>query len=358
MSRKHKRGRPVLPAIKEMVQAGVDPVTKLPLKLVYGKGCRKGDIKRVLRIMDEQDAVNRFTWKNLPGNITGQELERMLYLKGQVILFKAKDGRFYFAPYTLDGTIDFYGRYNYVRPISLGNGNDEKPSGEIEPVDQELAKMHLRMCYTKEDVERYKDKEEIAIPLWDYSKEFAQTIRPRYFINDPLIDLEAECPALMQTALYAGTGVTGVRVTDADQAEAVYEAVQSMRDAALNHEQLIPIAAPNEFQELSGGKLSRASEFMLAMQAIDNFRLSTYGITNGGLFEKKAHMNDSENNLNTAGSSSKLIDGQEIRKNFCEMANLAFGLDTDCEASELCENMAVADQQSQEGGAADGNEAN
>lgn len=53
-----KKG-PSIPDIKTVVQAGIDPKTGLPKKMV--EGCDyKANIKHVLRIVDEQDAVNRY----------------------------------------------------------------------------------------------------------------------------------------------------------------------------------------------------------------------------------------------------------------------------------------------------------
>ena len=34
--------------------------------------------------VDEQDAINRYTWYNLPGDLTGRMIEEMLHNKGQV----------------------------------------------------------------------------------------------------------------------------------------------------------------------------------------------------------------------------------------------------------------------------------
>ena len=68
-----------------LIQAGIDPKTGLPIKAMSGTPCTiKDDIKRQLRIIDEQDAVNRFKWTNLPCNMTSQELERLIYYKGQL----------------------------------------------------------------------------------------------------------------------------------------------------------------------------------------------------------------------------------------------------------------------------------
>ena len=81
-------------------------------------GAKLPDIKKFLRLVDEQ-----YTFYNLPADITSQELERMLYYKGQLCFFYDKDlEEFYFMPYALDGTIDFYGRYNTIHPVPMTSG--------------------------------------------------------------------------------------------------------------------------------------------------------------------------------------------------------------------------------------------
>ena len=80
-----------LPDLETLWQAGINPKTGLPVKLGGYKCTIKEDIKKYLRLIDEQDAVNRYVWYNLPANITSQELERMLYYKGQVCFFSDKD---------------------------------------------------------------------------------------------------------------------------------------------------------------------------------------------------------------------------------------------------------------------------
>ena len=66
-----------------LIQAGIDPKTGLPIKASSLSPCNlKADIKKNLRIMDEQNAINCFTWYNLPSGITPQLLERILYYRG------------------------------------------------------------------------------------------------------------------------------------------------------------------------------------------------------------------------------------------------------------------------------------
>ena len=82
------KGTPAIYDVQSMVQSGIDPKTGLPLKITEGSGSGlKAGIKHQLRILDEQTAVNRYTWYNIPFNLTSQDIERMLYYKYALIGF-------------------------------------------------------------------------------------------------------------------------------------------------------------------------------------------------------------------------------------------------------------------------------
>ena len=67
-----------LPDLETLLKAGIDPKTHLPVKFSAGnKTLLKDEVKKFLRLVDEQDAVNRYVWYNLPAKITSQELEPM-----------------------------------------------------------------------------------------------------------------------------------------------------------------------------------------------------------------------------------------------------------------------------------------
>lgn len=324
-----------LPQLDLYWQAGIDPKTGLPLKFSTGnKKTLKEDIKKFLRLVDEQDAVNRYTWYNLPANITSQELERMLYYKGQLCFFYDKDlEEFYFMPYALDGTIDFYGRYNTIHPVPMTSGTDDKGA---KAQAQYLAEKKLKCIYgmklpdelTKDDLMNS------CVLLHDYTKQLSQNIIPRVVVNDPILDVMSNCIPYMNTALLLATGIEGIRVNDADQADDIKVANRSMENAALSGEPYVPITGNVEFQELNNGQVAKAEEYMLAMQSLDNLRLSGYGIDNGGLFEKKAHELQSEADINGGPVGLVLQDGLSIRQNFCNIANSIWGLGIWCEPAQ------------------------
>ena len=101
----------------------------------------------------------------------------------------------------------------------------------------------------------------------------------------------------------------------------------------------MPIIGSLEFQELTNQSPELAEQFMVAMQSLDNLRLSTYGIDNGGLFEKKSHMLQSEMNLNGGPVGLVLEDGLALRQNFCMICNSIWDLGMWCEPAESIVNM-------------------
>ena len=324
-----------LPDLETFYQAGIDPKTRLPLKITSGNKCMlKEDIKKFLRLIDEQDAVNRYVWYNLPANITSQELERMLYYKGQLCFFYDKNlEEFYFMPYALDGTIDFYGRYNTVHPVPMTSGTEDKGS---KAQAQYLSELKLKCVYGLKQEEDLKEEDltNSCVLLHDYTKQLSQTILPRVTVNDSLLDVMAECVPFMRTALLSGSGVKGVRVNDADQEDSVQAGARGMINAALRGEPWVALLGNVEFQELADGTPLKAEEYMLAMQSLDNLRLSGYGIDNGGLFEKKAHELQTEADINGGPVGLVNQDGASIRQNFCNIVNSIWDLGIWCEPAE------------------------
>ena len=71
------------------------------------------------------------------------------------------------------------------------------------------------------------------------------------------------------------------------------------------------------------------------MQSLDNYRLSLYGLDNGGLFQKKSHMLEAEQKMNTGTTGLVLRDSLQCRQDACNLINAYFGLSIWCEPSEV-----------------------
>lgn len=368
-----KNSGPYMPNLEALLAAGIDPKTGLPVKVTSGTKCTlKNDIKKIVRIIDEQDAVNRYKWYNLPCNLSSQEVERLLYYKGQLCFFYFKDlDEFYFMPYALDGTIDFYGRFNTIHPVPITGGDEDKDKVKRKTAQEELlSQIKLKCIYapiTFADEVNYEVMTSSAVLLHDYTKQQSQTIIPRQQVNDPLIETIASMIPYARTAAMLSTGVKGVRVNDSAEAEDVMVGSTTIDVAAQTGNPWVPLLGKLDYQELNGGVAYKPTDFMQLMQSLDNFRLSTYGIDNGGLFEKKSQILESENSVNASNTAVALTDGLAIRQNFCNIVNSIWHLGIWCDVTETAamrddngdgridENDPAASQSGSEGGSGDGN---
>ena len=327
------------------IAAGINPQTGLPIKADEGKiSCvSKADIKKQLRILDEQDAVNRFTWYNVPAGLNSRLMERILYYKGQGMFFKIGES-FYFLPYALDGTIDVYGRFTEVTPLPF-NGTTKSKEGKELPW---IPGLKRKVCYEVEIPEDYvnqngeilidkilEKQENSCVLIKDYTEQVSQTNISRQILQDPILDVMADMFPFMRTALLNGTGIEGMRVSSQDEYANVEAASRAINRAALEGKKWVPMTGNVNFQNLTGGAVAKAEEFLLAMQSLDNYRLSLYGLDNGGLFQKKSHMLESEQQMNTGNSGLVMRDSLQCRQDACNIINSIWGLDMWCEPSEV-----------------------
>ena len=321
-----------LPDINTLIQAGIDPKTGLPIRVDEEKCTLKNDIRRVLRVLDEQNAINRYTWFNLPNGLDGQLIERILYYKGQGMFFYMEtDNTFYFLPYALDGSIDVYGRFKAVTPLPFNGTAQDKKDAWITGLTK------IPVYEVKEvDLDTFLDG---CVLLSDYSKQISQTNIPRQTLQEPILDAMAEAFPLARTSLIANSGIKGMRVNDEDQQSTVKAASRSITRAALNGDIWIPVVGNIEFQELTDGSALKSEEFLLYMQALDNFRLSLYGLDNGGLFQKKSHMLEAEQEMNAGNVGLVYQDGLALRQKFCNLVNSIWGLGIWVEPSETVLNL-------------------
>lgn len=324
-------GKPKLIDPKMIASLGINPKTGLPIKFGSGKAeYLKEDIARCLRVIDRQDATNRYSWFNLPSDLDGNLIERILYYKGQgCFFFIPQIKRFYFLPYTLYGNLDAYGRYQNVIPVMLNGSPDDKPTEFIKGLTRDVQ----RSIILPEDwKEEYLDTK--CVLLSDYVQGIDQNIIPRNDLNRPLIQLESEMLPFMRTGLISSSGVSALRVSSQDEQSNVKVASDSIEHAALVGEKFIPVIGSLDFQDLANTNQVDANQYLLAMQSIDNMRLSTLGLSNGGLFQKEGTILQSEALNANANTGLILQDGLKLRQDFCNIVNSLFGLRIWCEITQ------------------------
>lgn len=197
-------------------------------------------ILQSLRVMDEQDHLQRYEWFNLPEGVDANLLERILYYRGRGALFYLEGlDKFYFLPFALDGSIDPYARYERITPLAFNGSMDSKkdkffiPGKSFEVLYDILPPNELT----------YEKFVGTAVILNDYSQQISQTVLPRARLQEPILQTMAELIPFCRTSLLNSTGISGVYVSSKDEAQSVLEASRAINQAALMGDKWIPITA-------------------------------------------------------------------------------------------------------------------
>ena len=287
-----------------------------------------------LRIMDEQDAINRYKWYNAYDGMNAHLLERILYYRFQLSGFYMEPfDKFYHLPYALNKEIDVYGRYEEIKPLPF-NGKSvlEGDKNEKLWIPGLTKKCYYDVLLPEEVTEEaFLDG---CVLLSDYSKQISQNSIPRAILSEQILQAMACCICYMMTALKNSTGIQGMIVEDEDDESNVFAASLALDQAALNGMKWIAMIGKPSFQELTAGSVGKAEEFLLTLQALDNYRLSLHGLANGGLFLKKAHLLEGEQAQQEGKRSAVLMDGLQNRLEWCDIMNSIFGGSMYCEIAE------------------------
>lgn len=334
-------------------RAGIDPKTGLPSRAMDADFRVKRDIRAQLRVKDEQDAVNRYAWGNIPLDLSSQEIEKMLYHKQNLIFFYMESlGKFFIMPYAFDSGLDFYGRAQYVHPVPYASGSAVSDKKALDVQAEYLRSIKLKVIYDVVLEEDFFDEEgnfdadkakELVtgscVIIRDYTPQFNEDGLPRVQLQETLLDVMSDCIPFSRTALLNSTGVCGVGTNSADEDAAVYGFSNTINNAALAGKKLIPIHKTSgiDLQELTGGETAKAEEFLQAMQGYNNYRLSLYGLDNNGLYDKKAYVNELQSGVSNVGLS--LQDGLTQRQHACNIINSIWGVWLTCDISETVSGM-------------------
>ena len=363
---KNKKGKPVLPDLALLAMAGIDPKTGLRAAPNPFQSTVREDIRKALRIMDEQDAVNRFQWFNLPNGITGQFLERMLYYHYTVCIFKLQD-QYWITPFALEGTIDFYGRFNTIHPVPLSYGKDgeitDKKEKEATQKKEALYDIltNLKLKVIREIQEKPGESSNSDPDVFDLFSGYAAILQdytpqrnpnnatPRCNLQDPFLTMETDVIQFLRTAMIASSGVKGVRVHDADESVSVLAASRSVENHAKNGLPFVPIVAKLDVQDLGSRSTTTFQDYLLTLQAFDNFRLSLYGVDNGGIFQKKEHKLQDEQDMNTSPVGLVNRDGLALRQEWANIANSIWGLNIWVEPSDALSQGDIDYEEPEEG---------
>lgn len=288
--------------------------------------CSLEEIKKSLEVIDRQEAVQRYNWMGFPLNfkVKENEVENFLYRSNSSLMLFYDETRetFCLLPWTLSGSLDEYAKPVYAQPIPFASDN-ESAKDYLSNKVRKIAYNPI-FAYTEEDAERFLT--EYCVILNDYTgpSNDAKSTIPRKQLQDIFIQLEAEAIKLSNSAIAFNCGQTAVRYQNEDEANDGARVLNQTKNLALKGIKYIPTTSAIELQELGNNPGYKAEEYFMAAESYDNLRRKGLGLANGGMFNKKAHLLQSENDLNQSASDLVMEDGLFNRQTFCNIANSIF----------------------------------
>lgn len=333
--------------IDTIKQAGIDPQSVIPkkrLKAALAGGsiipCNLRDgIMKLLRVKDEQDAVNRYVHRGIPLDMSSQEVEWMLYYYGNLCFFYCEPlEKFLLLPYTLSEGLDLTARYEYVTPVPLALASaDKKDEEKLRAYERQkafLGTLRLQVLYDFPEEITYETLTNSAVILYDYTRQRSQEIIPRQQLQDPLLGLMSEVVPYCRTSLKNATGVMGMRVNSPDEAANVIGANLAKDSAALNGDGYVPVLGRMDFQGMDKGTVTTSDQYLQVLQALDNLRLGFLGLDNGGVFRKSSYQSVGETSMNQGNIGATLQDGLLWRQHALDIINYVWELGWTCEVNE------------------------
>lgn len=296
----------------------------------------------VLRDIDYQQYLTRFKWHNLPEGLDSELFERIMYYSGSAMFFYIKElNRFYFLPYGMSGEetqtgIDFYGRFNRIKPYSFNGSTDG--SGEQEG-GKKISKADIFLSTQIRDnikdipmVTDEKEAEKIfnegAVICWDHSPGLAYYAPSRNRSCKPFIEYMLKILIQTKSALINSSGFN----LFTSQSESANDIMQMQIDAINVDRERGKLAAVvsdllGQIENLQSNAPASMQDFWNSLQAADNLRLKSLGIQNDGVVQKSQYQNIASTSLDMNDSLQVYFNSFLERVKFAAIVNSIWGLD-------------------------------
>lgn len=274
----------------------------------------KLDYQQLIFNMDFEQATGRYVWENLPEGIESHLIETMLYFRGSLAgVFNG--GKLIVLPYANQGTINQYGLPTKVKLLTF-NGTS---ADENEPYG---AGKEYKVS-SNANIE-----ESGAVLLYDrFPVSRSGLVAPRFITNSGIIELEAEIISRIKSNIKNSDKKVVFYADDDNQKQAFQKAINEAYEA--DSPFVVVVKGSNKWGKdntdyMHGDVGLKAQELFESWQSVNNIRVMSEGILNGGAFEKKERVVNAEVGDENAQSSLILDSGLTVRKLWIEQMKLAW----------------------------------
>lgn len=336
--------------IKSFENAGV-PLTKNVIK--YGNSVdQNGKIIRgnpenlnldydslyqIMRNHNRIETLERYMWLNVPFGLTQDIIERVLFFRGKgVFYFNDEVDKFQFLPFTLNGTIDEYGRYIRCNTLPFTGVDEEEKGSKNKKKERRLIYENLDIVYdlpyNAEMMKMVKQKKTVGIILNDNSLGLTQQpiIRSNYV--KPILHLMSTLMQIINTAMYGCADHSLIQVENESEIASINNQINAINFDILKGRRFTPIAGTLPIQPLKTSNTANLEGLFNTFNSLSNFLKSITGIANPGVFDKKAHLLQEEQQLNGSNADDIYYNGLRLRQEFCMMIQAYYNYPIWCES--------------------------
>lgn len=317
-----------IPLSKEMVKYGnaIDQHGRTVTPNPENNNLKYDDLYSIMSEQNKIETIEKYMWVNVPFGVTADIIERLVFYRGKgVMYFNDKVGKFQFLPFGLNGVIDEYGRYTQCNTLpftgvdtSTGDNRKKKKSKVQDLVYAELPLVY-DLPYSEDLLSYIKKKKPVGIILNDSTLGISQQpiIRSNYV--KPVLHLMATLMQIINTAMFGNADHNLVQVENPSEFESINQQIDAINFDILKGRRFTPIVGTLPITPLKTTNSSDLEGLWNTFNSLNNFLKSITGIANAGVFDKKAHLLQSEQALNGSNADDIYYNGLRVRQEFCLM---------------------------------------
>lgn len=327
----------------ERTKASLNIPTKERKKYRFSRDPMFENIGKSLANVDYQQYVTRFKWNNLPEGLDSELFEKIMYFSGSAMFFYIKElDRFYFLPYGMAGEkeqtgIDFYGRFNKLKPYSFNGSTDgsgeEKATGKKVSVadiylSNQVRKNIKDIPFVKDEKEAREIYENGAVICWDYTPGLNYWNVSRNRVSQAYINYLVKVLIQTKSALINASGFN-LFATNSESANDLMQMQIDDINEAREEGQLAAVVSKllGKIENLQSNAPAAMADFWSSLQSVDNLRLKTMGIRNDGVQQKSQYQNIQEQSIDINDSLQVYWNSFMERIKFSAIVNSIWGLE-------------------------------
>lgn len=296
---------------------------------------------KAFKKIDYQQYLTRFKWNNLPEGLDSELFERILYFSGSAMFFYIKElKRFYFLPYGMSGEktqtgIDFYGRFNRLKPYSFNgstDGSGEQEGGKrISQADIYLSTQirdnikDIPMVETEEEAKKI--YEEGAVICWDATPGLAYMCDSRNRDSQAFIKYMLDVLIQTKSALINASGFNLFSTSTESAVEIMQMQIDQInKDRERGKLSAVVSKELGDIENLQSNAPAAMQDFWASLVSVDNLRLKSMGIRNDGLQQKSQYQNIQEQAIDIDDAMQIYWNAFMERVKFSAIVNSIWGL--------------------------------